>query len=284
MRKFNAAAAAQGACAANGIAMPNSKGNFGLHHSQNLPKSILRLCFLFLLGITISTMATKAQGLDTLLANDLGLYVTSESGFIESGETAILHIELGNNESVVNNAIAFSIDLKIDQDAIMSINPAVSIASSWFFDPTNANLGVAVDLSTRTITLSGFTTNAVSGFGNVLDISIEAGPDGIYANQIVNSTGGIVIIENIGFKRPQEFLETESSVYPNPFNSTLNFDWGTTTPSSVQVFNQQGILIAKLSQDQISMGKWYAPEIPSGLYHVVIESKDSRSTFKVLKN
>ena len=284
MKTLFAAVAAQGAVPANSPAMPIFKQVSNLLQRSNVCNKWLKAGFSFLFGIFLFASYANAQGSVILAASDFNLRVTTSDGFVDAGKPAILRIELGDNDNPVNNAIEVEIELELDAGVIFPTDPIINTGNSWFFDPENSSLTVNADSDSKTIQVIGLSNVGVSGEGNFFFFFILAGSDGIQANHMINSTGGLVIIEDIGYKKPTTLLQRETRLFPNPFHDHLNFNWGSSVPNAVQVINQQGVLVMNLADAQIQNGRWTDFNLAPGIYHIKIDYPEVTEYYRVMRN
>ena len=110
--------------------------------------------------------------------------------------------------------------------------------------------------------------------------------DDVDAADLILSEGGIIMVDEAGFKtyleiKPQDKVEVVA--YPNPFQDRVNFQWGSEAPKQVILYSQQGDRVVQLSEAEIqNESLTNASSLISGIYVLKAIWKDGRETIKKL--
>ncbi|MCX7833927.1 MAG: T9SS type A sorting domain-containing protein [Ignavibacteria bacterium] len=92
-------------------------------------------------------------------------------------------------------------------------------------------------------------------------------------------------------KNPEIHLQDDfklTKCYPNPFNSSLKieFEVRKTNNYTFEIYNTNGEIILKLFEGILTPGiniiNWYAPNIPSGVYFLIVKYEGTLKTEKVV--
>lgn len=280
------AADAQGAIAANAASLSTNKLSNPTSFVQNARKLLPKAFALLVFAVSFWGCVAYAQTYDTLSVFNWGLQINSTTDFVAEGEEAILQIEVGSSNYIVEHAVEVDIELELHDDVVFPNNPTVDTDQSWFFNSSNPAPTVSTDSNARTLSVHGTASPDVGGHGTVFEITLEAGPGGIYTSHMINSGGGaMVIIDDVGYKQaaPSETETQNSFAFPNPFQEALNFQWGAELPRSVRILDQQGREVGQMSDAQIEARIWSAPKLSPGIYMVEVQYAHHSEWLKVVR-
>lgn len=252
---------------------------------QNRRSRPFRPLLLLLVVTEIFATDTNAQSPDTLTIQTLGYQISAPNVTLNAGETATLELEAGTSTDPVSNAYSFSIDLELGEDAAFPTEDDVTFDGSWFFSGVTPVTSVSLNAGNHSLTVEGSRTTAQTGSGKVFQIKLKAARSGIHAADLIKTAGGIITVEDAGFKRsPTAGTLTANTAladcYPNPFKDKLYFDWHGSRPEKVLLYDLSGNIVQTLSQDDIETGKVLTNKLKPGLYLVVIQYKPQTQCIK----
>ena len=215
----------------------------------------------------------QAQSYSSLDVAQHDFKIIAPSGTLQAGETATFFIELGTSASPVSDAVAFDIELEIGAGAEFPAPGKMNINDSWVVNPTHANTQEIRKPAQRKLRLHAVRTdgNSQSGYGELFHIQLKAQVSGISADKLISSGGGLIIVEDIGYKQTPNAASAgnTSTLYPNPCSSKLRMDWHGEVPESVQLVSNSGQLYSIPTQ-AVGEREWNTENLPSGLYKAVI--------------
>ena len=275
MKNQLSAVAVQGAVAGTESSLPNS---ILAQINKTLRFTGLQAKKAFFFSIVLFNLLSSsliAQNSDTLDVDTFGFLILSPVKVLAPYESATVTILVGKSGNQVDGATDIDIELELDKEVLFPSAPALDLSNSWFFDTTSLDTTVSLDSANRKIAIAGHRSVATSGYGQLYELTLVAGPNGIEANRMVKGGGGLVIVSDIGFKTSpiQENLSQEApeaTLFPNPCHNMVNFDWQDNRPTSVTFYTTSGQVAATLSQNQIALGTYATHSLSEGLYKVVM--------------
>lgn len=239
---------------------------------------------LFLMAI--STISMKAQGGVNRSVSNYGFEISAPEGTLDSGESATITILVGSSSTPVNDALGFEIDLELGDHAIMPQASNVSYDGSWFFTGSPPyNDQFSTNSVEHSVTVSGTQSPAVSGYGTLFKIELTANVDNVEASSLVQDGGGMILVDEAGFKTAPSILEKEKpdfELYPNPSSDVVNFRWEGSQPEAVYIYDLQGKQVANLNPSEIQNGSYSIGDLLDGIYQVIVQGRDGIRKIKKL--
>lgn len=227
---------------------------------------ILFLCIL-LLGIPFSQLVAQPQ----VNALDAGLELVTTQQTIPAGESPVFEVRIGESAPPLANVIGFDLEFEL----YAGIDPACILDFSGSCLPASAQGTVLVSYTESTHTIQISLANAPSFTAGGLLFSMELGAVSgpVNADQVINSAGGFMIVEDIGFKLAND-ADAESGlqpvVFPTHCRGMLHFDWQGQQPESVMLVDVRGAQVVRVPEMAIQRGSWATAGLESGLYKVVV--------------
>jgi hypothetical protein len=284
MTQHNVAATVSDTAAAKGIVMPFLESLTSVFNRENRLLDAKNLFFYLLILCGLFTNVAKAQYNDTLNIHDLGFQINAPNVILNQGETATLEIVLGSSAVPINDAIGFDIELELGENAVFPTQPEFLLDGSWFFPSASGDTIQHANASNGTIGLQGSQTSGQTGHGRVFRIVLEASEDGVQAADLIAAAGGIVLVEDLGFKRAPILSDQskELVLYPNPASDRLWIDFSEELPLALSLYDQQGkeVLsrqVAQLYEYGLSVG-----QLPRGTYLLVVRYLDRQDTRRII--
>ena len=257
LKKLNAAQV-QGTVAENALYCFDSKVAQPLLPVKNRlfhPTKAFALLLLLLLGGSIDLKGQNGVNRDV---TEYGFEITAPEVILNAGETAMITIEVGTPSTPVYDAMEFSIDLDLGDQAVLPQSNDLYDDLSWFFTSSPANLQLTTDEANHSVTVTGDNSPYESGYGVLFQIEVEATTDGTNASDLIQDGGGMILVDEIGFKT-------------RPVNPVFDTD---AEPS----------LSASLSDGEIADKIMDARKLTDGIYNVVVLFADGiQKVKKILK-
>jgi|GEM_PF-3836149 len=102
---------------------------------------------------------------------------------------------------------------------------------------------------------------------------------------IADGGAGLIVVEDIGFKRPAPEatnLQSEIQVFPNPFRETLQFTLENNPPQAIVIHDCQGKEIDRITGESLELKTWNASLYPSGTYWLTAAYSNGNRTTKMI--
>lgn len=229
------------------------------------------LLWVFLIFGGMGSLPCWGQNYDTLAVTDCNFQILAPNRVLEKGEAVDLTLVVGNRNNPVYHAIAMDLTLKYDVGAVFPGAAPVGLNNSWFFDSGTRNPTTYLHSGTQSVQLVGLRSTSKTGYGTVFTLTVVAGLAGTPANQLIKAGGGIIVVEDLGFKQfPTSFSigtpPLTPIAFPNPCQAKIGFNWQGNQPQTVicrdltgkQVAIWEGAALASPTQD--------LSNLPKGLY------------------
>lgn len=198
-----------------------------------------------------------AQSYNEIPVETYGFAVQSPSGYLQNGEKATIHFEIGSNALPVADAAGYELHVKLGSQAIYEN----SAAEGWI-SAAGGKLNVAYNEANHELVLSFDANASQDGFGKVLALELKANGANADASKLVSSATGLMIIDNLDARYAQSQSATKVQVFPNPFHDRLQVQTGDKALKSMSIWNLQGQLVAEFSAaNDLDLG-----HLPSGSY------------------
>lgn len=246
-------------------------------------RAVGRFFILSLLFILFG-MVGYTQNNGDVSVDKYGFYILAPNKILTAGETVTLGIAVGSATRPLEKAKAFNLELNLAGASKIPAGADLDFSNSWFDNSTSIANGLVFSATETTLKLQASSAAVKDGHGLLFEITLKANKSGVNANALIQSGGGLITIEDIGFRKIPPTLEEESSlvVYPNPCQDRLYMDWKGRSPTSVQCRDAQGKDVALLSQAQILKGEWDVSNLPKGIYIMVIQFPDQSVETRML--
>lgn len=237
---------------------------FDLRFVHKLPRTLCAMyVFLACVGMENPLWSQNYLNLD---AGEEGLSISCPSLLLNEGDTVLVDLLLGNAGSPIANAAGFEIWLELTDEVQLVPLPKASPGNGWTqvntsFDPSLGHLLVTAPVAENTIH---------SQSGKLCSLSLVATQDSVHADSLIEAFGGILIIENIGFKRhlvTVSPVQSQFQVYPNPATDQIHFAFEGPEPKEIRIIGPKGQVI-KVTQ-QSHFRETDLRHLPSGLYRAV---------------
>ena len=268
-----------------GVAVP------GTSPRSNSPMPALHkvaglLLAFFLLQCSVSRLSAQTPTIHwtDLDSFQVGYAVHSASSTIAANEQFTVKLHLQTVGSFECLGAHFHLDL--DNGVAVETSSPVSLpVSSW--------LGSASELDAECNTGSGAYDASVSvsrgdslersGNGHVVTLHLQNGASPLAAAEAVTSLdGGIIVVDNLDFKRSPVAVESKWSVFPNPFSERVVLQGDAGDKAKLEVLDGNGNVI--LRRDAQASQELNLHYLSPGVYWLRIVSEDGPSeTFKLLK-
>lgn len=182
----------------------------------------------------------SAQSYQEVPMENYGISIQSPTQYLQTGEKATIHIELGSLSNTISDAAGFDMQIQLGTNTAFD----AAAAEGWI-NAAGGKLTVEYLESTQQLNLS-FDANALqNGFGKVLALELTATSSNVDASKMVNSATGLMIIDNLDARWAQISNNNHIQAYPNPFQSQIMFEGGLDKLNGVEVRNLQGQLVAQ---------------------------------------
>lgn len=197
----------------------------------------LAMCLLLLFGIALSASMAFAQNYREIDINDLGYSVDVPGVVLNAGQSVDVIVNVGKANRPAHDAVGYKIWLQVSSNAQLPNSISPSAQYGWLWE-AGSYLGSAKTNDVYNHVYSRMTKE--NGWGEVLRVQVTAAVNGVWAPSLVQSVGGILIMDNVNIK-PDE--EVRLSVWPNPCGEFANIDLSGTQLAKVEVIDIQGQLV-----------------------------------------
>lgn len=182
----------------NGAPMPVANWNLPSFPILKLAPAAL-LCTLVMLTGCLQLSAQSTQEIDL---SEFAYSVTVSGGTLNANESATVTLTLGNGDAPLSDVVAIRLDLVLSDYAYLptsSLQP--NVQSSWAYDPSDYAQSLSVNAEAHSMSLT-LTRNSGSadGHGFTFSFPLVVCCNGVNANSLVLSDGGVVIVENIDLR------------------------------------------------------------------------------------
>ncbi|MCB9234620.1 MAG: T9SS type A sorting domain-containing protein [Bacteroidia bacterium] len=245
--------------------------------------AIKRSVFLFL-AISLIRSISLAQSPDTLDVSEFAFQVWTRAGVLNAGDTATFFIELGTAAETADDVVGFEINLTPGSSAEFPEEPNFELENSWLCSPAQAVTQTTSDQEENSIKFNVHRNDwtGQTGYGELFRIDLVCTQDNTPAENLVAGGGGMVLIDNIGFKHlemtPEKPLAT---LFPNPCSSTLHFSWGMDLPQRVDLVDMNGNS-RPVSMNSIVSGNFEVAGMKEGIYQVVVQFERAREVHRLV--
>jgi hypothetical protein len=203
-----------------------------------------------------------AQSFNEVPVEAFGVAIQSPAQYLQNGEKATIHIEVGSSFLPVANAAGY--ELHVNLSAHASFNTAT--AEGWIA-ASGGRLGVEYIESSRELILSYDADADQAGFGKVLSLELNAIGNDVDASKMVSSATGLMIIDNLDARYAGPATSPAISVFPNPFKDRLEVKGGNDVIEGCSVWNLQGQMVAEFGAvSNLDLG-----HLPAGSYLLRIQ-------------
>jgi hypothetical protein len=249
-----------------------SKRNFFVWDRHVLSETIegqmrVFLFLILLMGIPFSRIAAQSQ----MDAVEAGLEVIATQQTIDDGENAVFEVRLKESAAPLTNVIGFEFRFELFPE----ISPARLLDFLGSCIPADAQtlVTIAYTASTHTVHISLADAAAFTMAGGLFRIELNHKPGQILVEQVIQATGGFIIVEDIGFKQAGNAGSStvpQPVVFPTYAQGMLHFDFHGAQPLTVTLADVRGAQVAIVPEIAIQAGSWAITGLPSGHYKVVI--------------
>jgi hypothetical protein len=176
-----------------------------------------------LLGLSLFGTTLEAQSYSYQSLEEFDYAVTSSSGTLDVGDTAVIEFSLGSSENPALHVVGVSIDFTLGKHAAIPTDLEAETASSWLFDDANFTSSLTAEgdlLSADIARMDGVTRD---GDGFVFSIQLVCTKNGTSALELVAAVDGIVTVENVDLRlaRTKSTLGTVATNFVVPRASQL---------------------------------------------------------------
>lgn len=250
--------------------------------SNSLLKSLFLLTGL-LCGFVGSGWAQTTTSLNVATQD---FKILSPAGTLQAGESATYYIKLGSAAKPVSDAVAFDIELTLGAAAALPAPGKTSLSHCWIMAPTAANSRELASPAKHTLRLRAERTDGLgqTGYGELFRIELTSTVNGIPAEKLISSGGGLIIVEDIGYKRNPSALASNlpaPTLYPNPCAGQLRMDWHGEVPSQILLIDGQG-KTQVIPQTALYAGSWNTENVAEGLYRLAIQYPNGEAVIRSL--
>lgn len=225
-----------------------------------------------LLGRTAFSQTTVSRDL-----SQYGLVITAPDTLLMAGETAVLSI---STSTAITDATEIAVALNLGANTVKSGIRAVDVSDSWCYTETPSQ-----GVTRQVLRVTGQCDPAISGSGELFQITLEAAGDSVAAARLIDGGGGhvLIITEDSGFKRVPESITTSGlRLFPQPFNEQISFD-GVGSLSSLALYGLDGRLIRQAPPEVLVQRTWNLANLEAGLYLAVWTGADARGHARIEK-
>lgn len=161
-------------------------------------------CFraiMILLIIQFATLQAQSAEWIDLEPEDWTLEVSS--GYFYEGDTVVYKVLLGDASSQVSNLIAIKLSLELSDWALLPIGMVPDSTDSWLFADGEFDYDVEHDVALHDLEILAERGNetSVTGYGKVFSFSLICNGNDLKASDLIQTEGGIILVENIELKR-----------------------------------------------------------------------------------
>ncbi len=217
---------------------------------QNPSNSFLKglfalICLLFITG-------TQAIGQNSV-PQPLSEYAHSIEASQVDPHTQRITFSLGTAESPAEHVHGVEVTLFVPEDQLPASDLHLKTASSWMGAPSEleVNLTTMDSLSGTAIHISVMRQDGIgkNGSGMVFELFWEGRNNDVHLTS-PSLGGGLVMVENIDFKRRNDFnspdLSPTFSLYPNPATDVVHLNWSGPGSCQAQLLDQRGSIQRQL--------------------------------------
>lgn len=228
-----------------------------------------------------------AQSYDTLDVSLYNFQITAPTGNLNQGESATFYIHIGTESEPVSNAVGFDIELTLGTDASFPTDPDFDLSNSWLL-PSGADTTEFRDADEGTVRLLADRNDSetATGHGELFAFTVQSNANGVPAASLVTGGGGLIMVDNVGYKTAPQAESVFSSnpvLYPNPCQARLKFDWKGGKPLKMHLVSMTGQLI-EVPVSDMDAGVMEVSNLPSGMYQAVLQYPEGQQVRKVMIN
>ena len=152
--------------------------------------------------------------------------------------------------------------------------------NSWMITDPTTELTLEASVNEQKVRLKATLNRSKLGNGKFVSIELTALAGLIDPNRAVEHGGGIIMIENIGFKQADQFAGEDLAQpkgFPNPCLGKLNLDWGSGSGQTADLYDMQGNMVISIAQTEGQTGTMDLESIDAGTYQLVFRDGAQRA-------
>lgn len=212
-----------------------------------------------------------SQNCDTLDVATYDYEIEVPAMTLHEGDTALLLVNLGTPGKPVSRAVAFDIAFTVSKKVRFPDPKNIIPDSSWLLDGPGADTTLYLNAAENRVRLVGERIDGETrtGFGELFRIFLVVTEDDVAATELLDHDGGgIVIVENVDWKRASNRLSrpADIKVWPNPCRGDLNFEAGGSLPGRLRVLDLSGREYLRVEGTDLAAGSVDLGALPNGLY------------------
>lgn len=237
------------------------------------------LCYAALLLLaTIHASSLRAQTGSTWL--ELSKFAWENAApnvTLNTGDTVEIAFSLGTSSNEASEVLGVDIDVTLSPDAQCPSSVTMDTTGSWLFDDGNATISATSDCSEDLLNFLGERSDGTSrtGYGTVFRFILVSDEDGIQASELIQESGGHVLVENIEM-RPGKKLEWAVGMDMRVIKRAARI-----AAEEVAEDLLRPLIYPNPTADKVTID---LSAYPAGLYHVaVIHPSGKKQSAKVVK-
>ena len=196
------------------------------------------------------------------------------------GDHLSLDLELFPEALSGNKVTGFDIYFYLSADVKLPEFPDLDCQGSWMITDPETELTLEVSITEQKVRLKASLNSAKLGNGKFIRIELTTLAGLIDPSRAVEHGGGIIMIENIGFKQADQFAGDAVAPpqgYPNPCSEKLNLDWGIGKGQTAALYDMQGKMVATIAQNDESLTVMDLTGVDAGTYQLVFRDGAQRA-------
>lgn len=173
-----------------------------------------------------------------------------------------------------SNVTGFDIYFYLDQDFKLPETEDLQTQNSWLISDPGSELSLEVYPAKHKFRVKAQVSSGKEGNGEFLRIRLNTLDPESNKYHAVIQDGGIIMIEDIGFRMQEPDKHEPAIAFPNPCQDQLQIDWGSNPVHTAILYNSSGKEVQTIIPVVGEYTELDVRDLPQGIYHLVFRHHD----------